>query len=105
MNYEYFLDCIATELRKAGIQTEVVSEIDDNFMGQEWSGVIGINKEVMSAQFDNGEFIFDYLGCPIFALIVDPPYHHDRLLRAHPQNMHLICLDEGHVAYSEAFPG
>lgn len=59
----------------------------------------------MSAQFDNGEFIFDYLGCPIFALIVDPPYHHDRLLRAHPQNMHLICLDEGHVAYSEAFPG
>lgn len=101
----YFLKQIAKVLEKAGYQTEVIGEIDDSFMQQKWSAVVGINQNIFSAQFEDESFIFDYLECPLFSLIVDPPYFHDQQLRKHPKNLHLICLDEGHVEYAKEIYG
>ncbi len=102
---QYFLQEIEKVLRHWRIQTVVVDTIDDGFMAQSWDAVIGINQEILSAQLNNGDFLFDYLHCPIFAIIVDPPYHHDKLLRVHSKNLHLICLDEGHVDYGQEYYG
>lgn len=101
----YFLKQIESSLNRQGIQTEVVTEIDDSFMENTWAAVIGINQETLSARLENGDFVFDYLNCPLFCMIVDPPWHHDRILRTHPHNMHLICMDEGHAIYGQTYYG
>lgn len=101
----YFLVHIAETFQHFGVETVVVERIDNAFMEQKWDGVIGINIHTLSVRLDNGDFLFDYLDCPIFALIVDAPYFHDRLLKEHPRNMHLICLDEGHIDYAQEYYG
>lgn len=101
----FFLGEIEKALQHFGCETVVTDSIDDAFFAQKWDAVIGINQEILSYQMENGDFLFDYLRCPIFAIIVDPPYHHDKLLRVHSPNLHLICLDEGHVQYSKEYYG
>lgn len=101
----YYLEQIGDALNSFGVETEVVECIDEAFVTQKWDGVIGINQETLSVQLEDGAFLFDFLQCPILALIVDSPYHHDRLLRAHPNNMHLICVDRGHVDYAQTYYG
>lgn len=101
----FFLSEIEKALQFWGCETVVTDSIDDVFFAQKWDAVIGINQEILSYQMENGDFLFDYFGCPVFAIIVDPPYHHDKLLRVHSPNLHLICLDEGHVQYSKNYYG
>lgn len=101
----FYLERIDETLKKFGIHTVMIDCIDEAFMTTKWDAVIGINQETLSVRIESGEFLFDFLQCPLIALIVDSPYHHDRLLRAHPENLHLICVDEGHVEYSQKYYG
>jgi len=101
----YYQERIGEALEHFGIETEMIECIDEAFMETKWDAVIGINQETLSVRLEDGAFLFDFLECPLFVLIVDSPYHHDRLLRAHPENLHLICVDEGHVEYSQKYYG
>ena len=67
--------------------------------------MIGINQEVFSTQLDDGTYVFDLLNCPLFLLIVDSPYVHDRALKRHAENLYLICVDENHVEYAKTYYG
>lgn len=101
----YFTYQINNALQRKGIQTCIVSTITNEFLTEKWDAVIGINQEVFSAQLDDGTYIFDLLNCPLFLLIVDSPYVHDRVLKKHAENLYLICLDENHVEYAKTYYG
>lgn len=47
----------------------------------------------------------DFFGCPVFNILLDPPYWHHSSLKSHMDNLFLIVLDQGHADYCKKYYG
>ena len=90
----YFLDNIEKALNRKGIETYRIDDFGKEVLIEKWDAVIGINSNLPAIQMENGTFFADYLRCPIFNILVDPPYYHHTILESHMENLHVIVLDE-----------
>lgn len=99
----YFINCIEKGLNHWGVQTQKTSEIDANMLNQRWDALIGINHFLPSSKTEDGTFYMDFFGCPMFEILVDPPYFHHLILESHVDNLYLIVLDQGHAQYCKTF--
>lgn len=71
---------------------------------ERWDAMIGINHPVPAQRLEGGTFLMDLFGCPVFEIIVDPPYHyHDTFFESHMNNMYMRLLDEEYVAYCRTY--
>lgn len=95
----FFLDCIEKALNAQGVSTEKISAINEEVLLESWDAVIGINHPLPFSRLENGMFLIEALRCPVFELIVDPPYHHHTYFEDHMDNMYMYLLDEEHVSY------
>ncbi len=98
----YFMGCIEIELNYFKIHTERIYKVDHLLTGT-WNALIMINNRLPSEQENDGTFLLDHLNCPVFLILVDPPYFHHHVLDSHMDNLHLILLDQEHVEYCKNY--
>ena len=99
----YFLGSIEKALNDRGVETQRISDFNKDVLMQKWDAMIGINSNLPVIKLENGTFFMDYFNCPVFNILVDPPYYHHTILESHMDNLHVIVLDEGHVEYCEKY--
>lgn len=99
----FFLDCIGKALQAKGVRTKKICAVSEEILLESWDAVIGINHPLPFVRLENGMFLIEVLRCPVFQLIVDPPYHHHPYLEPHMDNMYMYLLDEEHVTYCRSY--
>lgn len=101
----YFMDCIEQSLRFRGIHTQRITDVEDigDMKNESWSAIIGINQYQISMKAKDGSYLLDSLKCPIFNILVDPPYYHHGKLEFHMDNLTLYLLDQGQVEYCKRY--
>ena len=61
--------------------------------------VVGINNYWVSERDQDGSWCMDRFGCPVFDILLDPPWFHHNMLQSHMENLYLIVLDLEHMSY------
>ena len=99
----YFLDSIEKELNDRGIETQRICDFNKDILTQKWDAIIGVNTNLPAIKMEDGKFFMDFFSCPVFDILVDPPYYHHSILESHMNDLHIIVLDQGHVEYCEKY--
>lgn len=101
----YFMDCIEEALHSRGIHTQRITDAANINHTQDgpWSAIIGINQYQPAARTQDGSYVLDSFQCPVFNILVDPPYYHHGKLESHMDNLTLYLLDQGHVEYCKRY--
>ena len=101
----YFMDSIGSALADKGVEVQKITEFDNSVLETKWDAMIGINNSLVAVKLEDGTFLMDFFNCPVFNILVDPPYYHHSILESHMERLHLIVLDEGHVEYCKKYYG
>ena len=100
---KFFLDSIEQALRVKGITTYRITDFNYEVLQQKYDAIVGLNSSFCAATLADGSYLMDYFQCPFFNILLDPPYYHHGALNKHMENMHVICLDRGHVEYCKRY--
>lgn len=103
---ECITDNMANALKEKGIEVvffDIKKEAPQNivnYISENYLAVIDVYSGMLSIKIDENNYLWDYLGIPIFQICLDYPLYIESILGVHLNRYYPLCMDR---YYCEAF--